>query len=104
MACEIESRAISKLTTKARKEYMEKHGADIFEVLEMEGNGNINKEVVLELKNKGGYNEEVEPRTLKLTGEYIDLIIATEIMFNGRNENTIETSNYTLKLVDVKYY
>lgn len=104
MARETEPRAISKLVTKARKEYMEKHGADVVEVLEMEGNGSINKEVVLELKNKGGYNEEVEPSTLKLTGEYIDLIIATEIMFNGRNESTIETPNYTLKLVDVKYY
>ncbi|WFG33985.1 hypothetical protein F10086_63 [Staphylococcus phage vB_SauM_JDF86] len=98
MATEQEPRVFSKLSKKARVDYIEKHNIDMYKFLELESNGKIGYELVIEHTNKldNSTNE------LTITGEHVSLIISSEKFFNGRLEDTIDTKYHNLKIKEVR--
>lgn len=98
MAREQEPRVFSQLSKKARIDYLEKHNIDMYEFLELERNGKIGYELVIEHTNK--LDNTISELTI--TGEHSSLIISSELFFNGRLEDTIDKKYHSLKLKKVR--
>lgn len=98
MAREQEPRVFSQLSKKARIDYIEKHNIDMYKFLELESNGKIGYELVIEHTNK--LDNTISELTI--TGEHSSLIISSELFFNGRLEDTIDTEYNSLKLKEVR--
>lgn len=98
MAREQEPRVFSQLSKKSRIDYLEKHNIDMYEFLELERNGKIGYELVIEHTNK--FDNSVSELTI--TGEHSSLIISSELFFNGRMEDTIDKKYHSLKLKEVR--
>lgn len=98
MAIEQEPRVFSQLSKKARIDYLEKHNIGMYEFLELESNGKIGYELVIEHTNK--LDNSISE--LIITGEHSSLIISSELFFNGRMEDTIDKKYHSLKIKEVK--
>lgn len=98
MAREQEPRVFSQLAKKSRIDYIEKHDIDMYEFLELESKGKIGYELVIEHTNKFGNSTN----ELTITGEHSSLVISSELFFNGRMEDTIDTEYHSLKIKEVR--
>lgn len=98
MATEQKPRVFSQLSKKARADYIEKHNIDMYKFLELESNGKIGYELVIEHTNK--FDNSISELTI--TGEHSSLIISSELFFNGRMEDTIDKKYHSLKVKEVR--
>lgn len=98
MAKEAKPRILAQKLKEARLKYMKKHNIDFIKMLELEETEKVKHEAVLVLYNKT--NNTSKEMTLK--GDYPSLLAGSELIFKGRMEDSIEASNYNLKIKEVK--
>lgn len=98
MATEAKPRVVAQKVKEKRIAYMNDNNIDFTSFLELEVEDKVNYEVVLDLYNK----QDKTSKEMVLKGDYVSLLIGSEILFKGRMEDRIETPNYILKIKEVK--